>query len=145
MTTEPAPPTLSTVQDAHKNTLKQANAAIRRLDFEGFLALCTDDTEWTFVGDKTLRGKEAVRQWMPTAYPEPPVFEVHHMVADDAGFLTAIGEITLKNDSGRPVRHAYCDVWRFRDGKLAQLQAFVIPVGEIARPSPFGNEEAAAQ
>jgi hypothetical protein len=24
--------------------------------------------EWTFVGDKTLKGKEAVRQWMATTY-----------------------------------------------------------------------------
>lgn len=116
------------MQETHKNTLQKANAAILRLDFEGFLALCTDDTVWTFVGDKTLRGKEAVRQWMPTAYPEAPVFEVHHMVADDAGFLTAIGEITLKKDAGLPVRHAYCDVWQFREGKLAALQAFVIPL-----------------
>lgn len=92
------------------------------------MAQCTDDTVWTFVGDKTLRGKEAVRQWMPTAYTEPPVFEVHNMVADDTDFLTAIGEITLKDGAGHPVRHAYCDVWRFRDGKLAKLQAFVIPL-----------------
>jgi hypothetical protein len=36
------------------------------------LSFCTDDTEWTFVGDKTLKGKEAVRQWMATTYIEPP-------------------------------------------------------------------------
>ncbi|CAN7589275.1 nuclear transport factor 2 family protein [Acidovorax sp. LjRoot118] len=115
------------MKDANKETLRQANAAISRLDFEGFLALCTEDTEWAFVGDKTLRGKEAVRQWMPTAYPEPPIFQVQHMVAD-GDWLTAIGEITLKNDAGEFVRHSYCDVWRFKDGKLHQLQAFVIPV-----------------
>jgi ketosteroid isomerase-like protein len=33
---------------------------------EGFLSFCADDMEWTFVGDKTLKGKEAVRQWMAT-------------------------------------------------------------------------------
>jgi hypothetical protein len=30
--------------------------------------LCTDDTEWTFVGDKTLKGKEAVRQYKEYPY-----------------------------------------------------------------------------
>lgn len=114
------------MQDTHKETLKQANAAISQLDFEGFLALCTEDTEWTFVGDQTLRGKEAVRRWMSTAYPEPPVFKVHHMVAEN-DWLIAIGEITLKNDAGQPMRHSYSDVWRFKDGKLDKLQAFVIP------------------
>lgn len=45
-----------TMSDAHKQTLLAANAAIARLDFEGFLAHCTDDTTWTFVGERTLHG-----------------------------------------------------------------------------------------
>ena len=111
--------------DSHKTILQKANAAMLELDFEGFLAHCTEDTVWTFVGDKKLSGKQAVREWMPTAYREPPVFELHRMVSE-GDFLTAIGEITLNNESGEMIRHCYCDVWRFRDGKLAELQAFVI-------------------
>jgi len=37
-----------------------------------------------------------------------------------------MGEISLKNEAGTAARHAYCDVWRFRDGLMAELQAFVI-------------------
>jgi ketosteroid isomerase-like protein len=32
--------------------LEKANFAITKGDNEGFLAFCTDDMEWTFVGDK---------------------------------------------------------------------------------------------
>jgi ketosteroid isomerase-like protein len=113
------------MSDAHKLTLEKANAAILKRDFEGFLKFCTEDTEWTFEGDKTLKGKEAVRQWMPTAYVEAPDFRVHHMIADGE-FLAALGEIMVKDDQGQAVRHSYCDVWRFRDGLMAELRAFVI-------------------
>ena len=109
----------------HKLILEKANAVIARGDYEGFLAFCTEDTKWTFVGDRTIDGKEAVRRWMATAYREPPDFKVRHMIAE-GDFVTAVGEITLKDDAGTATHHAYCDVWRFREGRMAELHAFVI-------------------
>ncbi len=114
-----------------KAVLEQANAAVRRGDHEGFLAHCTEDVVWVFVGDRTLKGKPAVRKYMQETYTEPPEFHIDRMIAEGDG-LTAIGEITLKDQRGAPVRYAYCDVWRLRDGKLAELRAYVI---EIARES----------
>jgi ketosteroid isomerase-like protein len=76
-------------------------------------------------GDRTLAGKDAVRQWMQTAYVEAPDFKVHRMIADGES-LAALGEIMVKDGQGQPVRHSYCDVWRFRDGLMAELRAFVI-------------------
>jgi uncharacterized protein (TIGR02246 family) len=116
------------VSKGNKEILQQANAAITQGDFEGFLALCTEDTVWTFEGDRTLSGKSAVREWMAATYRQPPKFKVHRMIAED-DFVAALGEITLKDNAGKDVEHAYCDVWRFRDGKMAQLQAFVVETG----------------
>lgn len=113
------------MSDQHKQTLEQANAAISRGDHEGFLAFCTEDTRWVFVGDQTLQGKEAVRRWMKATYHQPPKFHVERMVAE-GDTLAAIGEITLLDEAGRATEHAYCDVWRLRDGRLAELQAFVV-------------------
>ncbi|WP_247232301.1 nuclear transport factor 2 family protein [Telluribacter sp. SYSU D00476] len=108
--------------------LEKANAAISQGDHEGFLAYCTDDTEWTFVGDLTLRGKEAVRQWMATAYEEPPKFNVENLIAG-GDYVTALGTIRLKDEAGKEADYSYCDVWQFRDGKMAELKAFVIRTG----------------
>ncbi len=105
--------------------MEAANAAIVAGDNEGFLAFCTDDTEWTFVGDKTLKGKEAVREWMATDYTEPPQFTVAKLIAD-GDFVVAVGTIVTKNEAGEATNSLYSDVWRFRDGKLAELKAFVI-------------------
>ena len=109
----------------NKTILEKANAAITRGDHEGFLEHCTEDTVWTFVGEQTLNGKEAVRQWMATAYMEPPKFRVSHLL-EDGDFVVAMGTIMTKDDSGKEVQNEYCDVWRFSDGKMAQLTAYVI-------------------
>lgn len=119
------------MSETHKEVLEQANEAISRGDYEGFLAFCTEDTEWTFVGDRTLRGKEAVRRWMAQTYMEPPVFNVHRMIAE-GDFVTALGEITLKDEDGKASHHSYCDVWRFDGGRMAELHAFVIETGPPA-------------
>ncbi|RYD58973.1 MAG: nuclear transport factor 2 family protein [Sphingobacteriales bacterium] len=109
----------------NKKILEEANKAVTNGDNGGFLAYCTDDTIWTFVGDRTLRGKEAVRQYMAEVYAEPPKFDVEQFICD-GDFVTAIGKISMKNEQGVVVNYAYCDVWRFEDGKMAELKAFVI-------------------
>ena len=109
----------------NKAILEKANAAITAGDNEGFLSFCTEDTEWTFVGDKTLRGKEAIRQYMATAYVEPPKFMVENLIAEGE-FVTAVGKISMKNEEGKRIDYSYCDVWRFREDKMVELKAFVI-------------------
>jgi ketosteroid isomerase-like protein len=109
----------------NKIILEKANAAISEGDNEGFLAFCSDDTEWTFVGDKTLRGKEAVRQWMTATYIEPPKFMVENLIAE-GDFVTALGKISMKDEDGKTAQYSYCDVWRFHEGKMVGLKAFVI-------------------
>ena len=70
------------MSEKNKAILEEANAAIAAGDNEGFLAFCSDDTEWTFVGDKTLKGKEAVRRWMAETYTKPPKFTVADLIAE---------------------------------------------------------------
>ena len=111
--------------EKNKAILEEANARIEKGDYEGFLSFCTDDTEWSFVGDKVLKGKEAVRQWMATEYIEPPVNNVADLIAED-DFVTAVGNLTTKDKDGKATHYSYCDVWRFRDGKMVELRAFVI-------------------
>lgn len=113
------------MSENNKAILEKANAAVTKGDNEGFLSYCTEDTQWVFIGDKTLQGKEAVRNYMTTAYKEPPTFMVENLVAE-GDFLTVTGTIAMKNEHGVVVNYSYCDVWRFRDGKMAELKAFVI-------------------
>lgn len=113
------------MSENNKSILGKANAAITEGDYEGFLSHCTEDTEWIFMGDRTLKGKQAVREWMAETYLKPPKFRVEHLIAED-DFVVALGEITLKGGDGQETRNSYCDVWRFRDGRMCGLRAFVI-------------------
>lgn len=113
------------MSDKNKAILEEANAAIAEGNYEGFLSFCTDDTKWTFVGDKTLNGKDAVRQWMVTEYVEPPLNIVANLIAE-GDFVTALGDLTMKDEDGKATHYSYCDVWRFHGGKMVELKAFVI-------------------
>lgn len=114
----------------YKSILLKANDAVLKGDYEGFLAHCTEDTKWVFVGDKVLEGKEEVRKWMLSEYVEPPKFDLKNLIAEN-DYVTALGEITLLNENGVSVQYWYCDVWKFRDGKMAELTAFVIAPKKI--------------
>lgn len=109
----------------NKAILEKANAAISAGDYEGFLTHCTEDTKWTFLGEQVLTGKAAVRKYMAETYVEPPHFNVEYLIGE-GDLVTAVGKISLKNTEGVSITYDYCDVWRFREGKMAELKAFVV-------------------
>lgn len=111
----------------NKEILQAANAAVMKGDNEGFLVFCTDTVLWTFVGEQTLSGKEAVRQYMAETYVEPPKFEVENLI-EEGEYVIAVGKIDFKDQDGILAHYSYCDVWRFEDGRMAELTAFVIKI-----------------
>ncbi|MEX0771996.1 MAG: nuclear transport factor 2 family protein [Balneolales bacterium] len=116
--------------ESNKIILKKANAAVSKGNYEEFLQYCTDDTKWTFIGDQVLNGKEAVRRWMLNEYIEPPQNDVKNLIAEN-DYLTVLGHIAVKNKNGKTNQYSYCDVWRFRDGKMAELMAFVVESSDL--------------
>ena len=109
----------------NKAIVEEVNDAMRRNDVEAFLTRCTDDFTWTMVGEAPVRGKDAVRQFMAQGPAEPPSFTVDTLVGD-GDVVVAKGEMTMKNDRGVADDYAFCDVWTFRGGQLAALNAYVI-------------------
>lgn len=107
-----------------KAVLAAANDAVRRGDHAGFLAHCTDDVVWRFIGDRTIEGKPAIKAYMDETYVHPPEFDADLMIADDE-HVVAIGRITITDAAGNRTTSDYSDAWRLRDGKLAELRAFV--------------------
>ena len=101
------------------------NAAFAANNTEGFLAHCTTDVAWTMVGDRTVTGVEAIRSWMRSMNPEAPRFSVEH-VSGDADTVTCYGQMTMKGKSGALEHYAYCDVYRFRGDKIAELRSYVV-------------------
>jgi ketosteroid isomerase-like protein len=111
-------------QMTNREILEKANQAISGGNYEEFLMYCTEDTKWTYVGDLTLDGKDKVREYLATAYNESK-FQIEKFI-DEGEYLVAIGWIKMKDKEGRLMSYSFCDVWKFRDGKMAELKAFVI-------------------
>ena len=62
--------------------LHKANEFVKNGDYESFLAYCTSNTKWVFVGERILNGKEEVRAYMKEFYLEPPVFSVEKAIEE---------------------------------------------------------------
>jgi uncharacterized protein len=109
----------------NKGIIEKVNAAFAEGSTEAFLSFCAEDVEWTMVGDKTVKGKNAIRKWMSSMDSEPPRFTVNNVIAE-GDFVMAHGDMTMKDKDGKAVPYAYCDIYRFRDYKIVELSSFVI-------------------
>jgi ketosteroid isomerase-like protein len=88
------------------------------------------------VGDTTVHGKDAIRQWMASMGPmEPPKFTVHHVIAE-GDFVVAYGDMTMQDKDGAVVPYAYCDIYHFRGDTIVELRAFVLQTAATSQTSP---------
>ena len=113
-----------------KEIVQKVNAAFDRGDVEGFLSCCADDVVWTMVGDKTVKGKRAIREWMGSMPVEPPKFTVD-AVFGDGDLATAFGDMTMKEKDGSVGPYSYCDVYRFKGDKIVELKSYVIQKKDV--------------
>src|SRR5215510_12204437 len=109
----------------NKEIVEKVNASFAEGSAEGFLSCCADNVTWTIVGTRTVKGKDAIREWLSSIDTEPPKFTVDNIIAE-GNFVTAYGDMTLKEKDGKTVSYAYCDIYRFRDGKIVELNSFLI-------------------
>lgn len=109
----------------NKIILENANKAIVNGEHEIFLSYLTDDIKWNFLGDRIICGKDQVSRYINDAYIRPPVFDVENIVSE-GNYVTAIGRIKIIDESDHWTEYDYCDLWRFENGKMAELKAFVI-------------------
>ncbi len=114
------------MSDQIKEIVEKVNASFENGDTEGFLSYCADDINWTMVGEKHVKGKEAVREWMKQMDGmEPPKFSVDNLIADGDTAVCS-GNMTMKDMDSKTVPYGYCDIYRFRDGKIAVLSSFMV-------------------
>jgi ketosteroid isomerase-like protein len=112
----------------NKEIIRKVNAIFAEGKFEGFLSFCDEEVEWTIVGDKVVKGREAIRQLMQSMAEEssePPRFFDVDVVIGEGDFVVSLGDMTMKDKDGRNVPYSYCDIYRFRGEKIAELRTFV--------------------
>jgi uncharacterized protein (TIGR02246 family) len=119
------------MSEKNRETVRKVNAAFLEGNFEGFLDFCAEDVEWTIVGDRSVKGREAIRQWMKSMaeeHKEPPKFTVADPIIAEGDFAVARGDMTMKDKDGKQGQYSYCDIYRFRDDKISELNSFVVKI-----------------
>ena len=118
--------------EKNRDTVRKVSDCFVKNDYEGFLDYCTEDVQWTVVGNKTVRGKEATRQWMKSMEEEgnfePPNFTVLEPIIAEGDFVITRGDMSMKEKNGKEGNYSYCDIYRFRDDKISELNSFVIKI-----------------
>lgn len=109
-----------------KEIVEKINASFAEGNSEGFLSFCADDIQWTMIGEKSVKGKEAIREWMKSMEGmEPPKFTVDNIIAEGDS-VVCHGDMTMKDKDGKPGSYGYCDIYRFSGEKIAELNSFVV-------------------
>jgi ketosteroid isomerase-like protein len=109
-----------------KEVVQRINEAFAENNLEKVLSFCTDDLEWTMVGDTTVAGKDAIRKWVGSMDPQPPQLDIRQVVAE-GDTVVCCGDMVMQGKSGGPgIAYTFCDIYRFSGDKVAQLTAFVI-------------------
>ena len=126
------------MSEKNKAIIEKINAAFAENNYEGFLDFCADDAQWTIVGDRSVKGKDAIRQWMKSMAEEnsePPKFTVNNVFAE-GDLVAAYGDMTMKEKDGKTGQYSYCDIYRFRDDKIIELNSFVVKTQPKAEATP---------
>jgi ketosteroid isomerase-like protein len=124
------------MSDANRDTIRKVNEAFAAGRFDEFLNYCAEDIEWTIVGDRIVKGRENIRQWMNqmgAENPEPPQFKDFDPLISDGDYVVSRGEMTMKDKSGKTVPYSYCDIYRFQGGEIAELRSFVVSTAPEAK------------
>ncbi|GAA1654669.1 SRPBCC domain-containing protein [Actinoplanes couchii] len=124
------------VDPVQKEDPVSAQRAIVEDYFDGFrtsdhpkiLATLTDDVEWIIYGHRTTKGKaEFDSEIENPAFTGSPVLDVERIVED--------GPVVVFTGTGRgatvehgPFRFAFNDLFTFRDGLIARVDSYVVPL-----------------
>jgi len=115
-----------------KQIIEEINDSFMKGNTEGFLEHCADDVVWRMVGDKSITGKDAIREFMASTGGELPDFTIEKVIAD-GNSAVSYGNMTMKNKDGATVPYAWCDVYTFRDGTIATMDSYVIKTADAAQ------------
>lgn len=117
----------------NKEIVEKVNAAFAENNPEVFLSNCAEDVTWTMVGEKTNKGKKAIRDWLAEMKDmEPPKFTVDRTIAEGDS-VVCCGDMTMKDKEGKNQPYSYCDIYRFENDKIAELTSYVIKTEQTGR------------
>ena len=112
-----------------KHLIEKINKIFSKNDMEAFLALVSDDVVWEMhsssTGHNMLKGKEEVARMDLSKMPEKMNFQFRTVIIE--GEVAAVdGTNNGITPDGKQFDSNFCDIYNFKDGKVAKLTSYVI-------------------
>lgn len=109
-----------------KDIVTDINEAFAKNNIEAFLDHCSDDLAWTMAGDRSMTGKDKIRNWMGSMDGhEPPVFTTDTLIAE-GNTVVCSGDMKMKGQDGVEGSYKYCDIYVFDANKVVKLTSLVV-------------------
>lgn len=100
----------------------------RRSDHEAILECLTDDVVWRIHGLRTTNGKaEFDDEIQNPAFEGSPELSLERTIETHGVLVTTGTGVGHHREAGR-FRFAYNDIFTFRDGLIAEVDSYVVPI-----------------
>jgi ketosteroid isomerase-like protein len=111
---------------AQKKIVETYMDGFRTTDHAKILDCLTEDVIWEMPGFFTHHGKAAFDREIenPDADGHPQI--VIKRLIEEGSIVAAEGTVNAKLKSGNPIEAVFCDVFHFREGKIARLITYLM-------------------
>jgi uncharacterized protein len=115
----------TTMQTPNRQLYVQISEAFAKGNLAFAEAYLADDIRWNILGEAAITGKEAVLEVSQMQQLESyPLITIKNIVADgNCVVIESTGE--AKTKQGTPYHQTYCEVFTFREGKLAEIMTYL--------------------
>ncbi|MFI5937806.1 nuclear transport factor 2 family protein [Actinoplanes sp. NPDC051494] len=115
-------------QTAQRDLVARYFDGFRAGDHPMILATLTDDVAWVIHGHRTTQGKtEFDGEIENPAFTGSPDLDVQR-VYEDGSVVVSTGEGSGVSTEHGPFRFAFNDLFTFRDGLIARVDSYVVPL-----------------
>ena len=126
--TNPAATTDATAKSPLKQTVAHYLDGFNRGDHAQILACLTDDVEWDIPGMFQVHGKAAFDKEIENeAFVGRPTITTTRLV-EEGDVVVAEGTARAQKKTGGELNVRFCDVFLFRDGRVAKLTSYLMEV-----------------
>ncbi|MCM4161709.1 nuclear transport factor 2 family protein [Antarcticibacterium flavum] len=111
--------------------IRRFNEAFSNNDLDLILGHMSDDIEWVFIGEKTMKGKKAVEEFMePMKNIETLEMELQQIIIQD-GVAAANGRMKIKEPTGEIKSFGFADFYEFTGQEALKIKKMTSYVSGI--------------
>ncbi len=111
---------------SNKQVIQQIVEAFDKNDTKTVLDMMTDDIEWTMIGDRTITGKVAMREWFSKTEDMKMAYSTKNNIIIEERLAAVNGEVSCKGKDGITFHMYYCDIYELENDQVKKMTSYII-------------------